>query len=195
MFIVLIHAFSLSIKPSVKLNIHNECSNVDFVSLTYATGYGLDCYRLPDYKVRVSDTMRFGFIIKSFSRSYGALICKLQRRQSHNSIKINKDTPNAAHLLVVWEAHEYELRVDALLVEDDKRLDWNTSNLGVLHEKNSNLFRLCSHFGTETWILDDDAALVTAFEIVNEGFLLNMTISEVEKYNCARMPAHVDPER
>jgi hypothetical protein len=196
MLIVLMYTVSLAIRQSFKLDIHNQCLNVDLVSPTYTTDDELECYRPPNYKVCVGDIMRSGFIIKWKRKSYGALIYRLQKEQSHESTEASEDASNAVHLLVVWEIDEFEkLCADALLVECDKRFDWEKDNLKELYLKNSDLFRLLPDSAKATWLLDDNVALMTKFEIMNRDHILNITISEVERDNCARMPVHIDLKR
>jgi hypothetical protein len=190
MSIVLICTISLPIQPSVKLNIYNQCLNVDLVSPTYITGYRSECHRPPDYKVCVGDTTRYSFIIKSNYATGGALIYKLQRKHMHKSTKIGKYTSRATHLLVVWEfSSSRVLYVDVILVRHDKRLD--KDDLKCLYRENFDRFRLCSDFATELWSLDDNTVLRTTFEIMNEDHLSTIIISEVEGDNGARMPAHI----
>jgi hypothetical protein len=75
---MLIHATSVKLRPTMKVNIHNQCLNVDLVSSIYTIGNGLECYKSPDYRVYAGNIMRSGFIInKSDDASYGVLICKL----------------------------------------------------------------------------------------------------------------------
>jgi hypothetical protein len=120
--IMLMYTVSLSIQPSFKLNIHNQCLNVDLISPTYIADK-LECHRPPDYKVCVGDTMRSGFIIKSDDMSCGILICRLKRKKAHESTEISEDTSNSACLLVVWEIFRSKgLYADVLLVEHDKGL-------------------------------------------------------------------------
>jgi hypothetical protein len=64
-----------------------------------------------------------------------------------------------------------------------------------LCHKNRNQFRLYSISVIETWLLNDNTALTTASEIMNEGYLLDITISEVGGCHCARIPAHIDSKR
>jgi hypothetical protein len=194
--IILIYTASLSIQPSFKLNIHNQCLHVDLASPTYVTSDGLECHRPPDHKVHAGDTMKFGFIIsKPGDEAYGVLIYGLQRRWSHESTNIDKGTSSAVQILVVWRiSGSKKLYVDTLLVEHDKGFDWNEDDLRELYSKNFDRFRLCPDSATETWLLDDNTALNTIFKIRNGGQLLNITISEVEKDN-TRMPVHIDSER
>jgi hypothetical protein len=192
MLIVLICAVRLDIWPSVKLDIHNQCLNIDLVSPTYIVSHRSECHRLPDYKVCVGNKMRSGFIIKSGNGSDGALIYRLQRKQTHKSIEIGKDTPSATHLLVVWEfSGSEELYADVLLVEHDNEFDWNKDNLKSLYRKNFGLFKWFTDSAIETWSLDNVTLMIT-FEIMNECHLLNIIISEIEKYNGARTPVRID---
>jgi hypothetical protein len=191
---VLMYVISLFVQPSIKLNIHNQCLDVDLASLVYVTSDGLECHRSPDYKVYAGDTMRSGFIIKSDDRSYGVLIYELQRKQSHKSTEIGEDTSSSVHLLVVWRISESkELYTDVLLVEHDKGSD--KDNLSTLYDKNISLFRLCPASVIETWLLNDNTALMITSEIMDKGQLLNITISEIERYDCVRKPAHTDLKR
>jgi hypothetical protein len=104
---MLIYSDSISIQSSFKLNIHSQCLNVDLISPVYITNDGLECYRAPGHRVCAGDAMRPSFILyTSCNKSNGALIYKLQRRQSYESIEISKDTSGAAYLLVVWEISE-----------------------------------------------------------------------------------------
>jgi hypothetical protein len=196
MLIILIYATRLNIRPSFKLNIYNQCLNVDLVSLTYITGNELECHRSPNHNACAGDTMRSGFIIKSNDASYGVLMYKLQKRQSHEFTEIGEGTSSATYLLVVWDISKYKtLYADVLLVKHDKGFAWEKGDLEELYRKNSDQFRLCPDPVTETWSLDDNIALMTAFEIIDEDHTLDITISEVERDNNTRMPVHIDLER
>jgi hypothetical protein len=98
--IALIYAVRLRIQPSVKLNIHNQCLNIDFVSPTYATDSDSECHRLPYRNVCAGDTKRSSYIVKSEDDGSGALIYKLQRKRMHESTDIVEDTSSGIYLLV-----------------------------------------------------------------------------------------------
>jgi hypothetical protein len=202
--IVLTYTVSIPIQPLFKLNIHNQCLNVDLVSPTYATGIEIELYRLPDHKVCAGNTTRSSFIICEYifpvRRAnfdiYGILIYRLQRKELNESTEVSEDMSSAAHLLVVWEVSESdELYADVLLVEYAKGFDWNEDGLKDFYRKSFHRSRLCPASTTETWPLDDNVALMTAFEIMNEECTLNITISEVERDNDTRMLAHIEPKR
>jgi hypothetical protein len=189
--IILLYGISLSIQPSIKLNIHNRCLNVDLVSPTYITRNWLGCYKAPDYKVCTGDMTRSCFVIGL--KNDGALIYRLQRKRSRESTEIDKDISSATQLLVIWRLSDSkELYTDVLLIKHDKGFD--KDNLEKLHHKNIYRFRLYSIPVIETWLLDDNTVLMTTFEIMNGDHTLNITISEIERYNGAMAPVHIDPE-
>jgi hypothetical protein len=197
MLIVLMYGSSLPIQPSVKLNIHNQCLNIDLVSPIYVTNYGLECYRAPDDNVHAGDIMRSGFIINKYSNeSFGTLIYRLQRRQLHEYTMINEYMSSVAQLLVTWRVSEFkELYADVLLVEHDKKFDWNKDNLMDLYRRNINQFRQYSHTVIDTWLSDANTALMTTFEVMDEELILNITISEAERDNNTRIPICIDPKK
>jgi hypothetical protein len=195
MLIVLIYTISLYIKPSIKLNIYNQCLNVDLISPTYIINDDLKWYRPPNHTVCTGDTMRTGFIVHDpGNESGGALIYRLQRKQSHEFTEMSEDTSDPTHILMVWEiSRSNELFADVLLLEHNKRFD--KDDLKDLYHKNINRFRLFPYSVTEIWSLYDNITLMTTFEIMNRGRILNINISEVKKDNNTRMPVHIDQER
>jgi hypothetical protein len=189
--IVLMYAVSIPIEPSFKLNIYNRCSTIDLLSPAYITHGWSKCCRAPNYRVCTGDIMRSGFIIKSDNEFDGALIYKLQKKQLHKSTENNRDTSSAVQLLVVWRIAEFKvLYADILLVKHDKRLD--KDNLRELYHGNFCRFRLCPDATTETWSLDGNTGLLTAFNTTyRENLILNITISEVEREITMREYQHI----
>jgi hypothetical protein len=196
MLIVLIYAVRLHIWPSFKLNIHNQCLNVDLVS-PYITNNGLKFYRAPDREACAGNIMRSCFIVyNACQEPAGALICKLQRKKLYESTEIDQGTSSTAQLLVVWNfSRSRKLYANVLLIEHDKGFDWDKDSLRQLHCKNIDQFRLCPVTATETWSLDDNTTLMTILEIMNEDRTLDIAISEVERYNYAKKLVHIDPKR
>jgi hypothetical protein len=196
MLIILTYVVSLSIKPSVKLDIHNRCLNVDLESPIYINADKSECHRPPKYKVCVGDTMRSAFTIESDDVSVGGvLIYNLQRKRIHESIEFGKDTSSTVHLLIVWHIFESKLEADVLLVGHDKVFDWNRDALIKLYTENSERFRWFCSSATETWSLDDNVTFITTLKIINEDHILNITVAEAGKDNNARTPAHIDLKR
>jgi hypothetical protein len=188
------YTVSIPIEPLFKLNIHNQCSDVDLISSTYIIHGWSECYRPPDYKVCTGDTMRSGFIIKSDNEFDGALIYKLQKKQLHKSTEISEDISNVIQLLVVWRiSASKKLYAAVLLVEHDKGLD--KDDLRELYHRNFGRFRLCPDATAEAWSLDDNTALKTTCNIMDEDHILDITVSEVERDNSAKIPTYIDSER
>jgi hypothetical protein len=196
MLIVLMCAASFSIGPLFKLSIYNQCSNFDLVFPIYAAGTELECCRPPEYKVCAGSLMKSTFIVGSDDVSIcGALIYKLQRKQTHESIEFGKDTSNSVYLLVVWRTFKSKLDADVLLVGHDKEFDWNKDSLIDLFNKNSRRFKWYHLIAIEKWSLNDNTASSTTLWIKNEDRTLDIIISEVERGDSAKIPAHVDLER
>jgi hypothetical protein len=195
MTIVLMYAVSIRIQPTFKLNIHNRCLSVDLVSPVYITNNMLECYRPPNPKVCVGSVMGSCFTVLSRkTESHGALIYRLQRKQPHESTEINKSISSAVHILITWKLFEFKtLYADLLLIEHEK--GFGKVNLKKLRHENVSRFRMCSDFAAEMWSLDDNTALMTKFEVMNKGRLLNVSILEVGRDNGARSIAHISPER
>jgi hypothetical protein len=195
MLIVLMYAVRLNIRPSAKLDIYNQCSNIDLVSLVYIIDNKLEWHRAPNHKVCAGDTMRSGFIIKLDDGAGGALTYRLQRKQKYKSTQVNEDTSSTVQLLVIWSIESMNLYADVLLVEHDKRLDWSKDNLRNFYKMNVGHFMLYPDSTTETWSLNDNIALMITSEIMSEGRTLSIIITEIERYNDVRIPAHINLER
>jgi hypothetical protein len=191
--IMLIYAISLSIEPTVKLNINNQCSSINLISPTYVTDGSLEFHRLPDHKVCAGDAISLGFISKSDDTSTVILVYQLQTWYAHESTGIIKYTSGVVHLLMIWDiSKSYFSQADVLLVECDKKLD--KDDLNDFYCENRNMFRQ-SDYATETWSLDDNTALMIEFDIIDEDRTLDIIIYEVDGYNSTRMPIHIDPKR
>jgi hypothetical protein len=188
------YAVRYTIQPSIKMNIYNQCSNVDLISPVYITGYGLKYCNSPGYRVCAGSTMKSSLIIYDpESEPDGALIYRLQKRNPYKSIRFGRNTSGASHLLIMWRSKFKELCADVLLIEHDKGLDKN--DLNDLYRKNNDRLSPYSDPVLETWLLDGNTALMATFEIMNEDCILNITISEIRKDNSTRAPVHIDPER
>jgi hypothetical protein len=190
MLIVLIYMISLSIQPSFKLVIHNQCLNVDLVYPTYITDDGLECHKPPNYKVRAENIMKSGFIIKSNNASFGLLMYKLQREKKYESAETGEDTSNNVHLLVIWRiSKSKELHAGVLLVEHTKLKKLYHENHGRLKEYNNTT--------SDTWFMDDNMALKTLFNAKDlKGNLeLSIFIFEEKKRDYAMRTFCIDLTR
>jgi hypothetical protein len=186
MLIALIYAVRLTIRPSIKLIIHNQCLNVGLVSPIYITGNKIECHRPPKSKVCAGDRMKSSFTIKSDDKSYGVLIYKLQEKQKHESTEISKDTSNNVHLLVVWCILESdELYADVLLVEYDKGFTWNEDKLNKLHHENHDRLKKYDNTASYICFMNNNMALKTTFNVkyLKGTHELNISITEKREMN------------
>jgi hypothetical protein len=190
MLIVLMYAVRPRIPRSIRLNIHNQCLNIDLLYPAYIDGGYSECHRPPSYKVCAGDTMRTNFMIDPDTWHYGALIYRLKRRQSYES---TEDASSATHLLVGWGLYneDEEFRADVLLIEHDKRFIWDRNDLRKLNDVNPDMFRVYSGPVTKRWLLSDNVALMAEFRIMKKSRIWNITISEVERNNNMKMPIHI----
>jgi hypothetical protein len=197
MLIVLIYTVGLPIPLLVKLNIHNQCLNVDLVSPTYTTTNELECHRPPDYKVRAGDTMRSNLMVKSYYKPYGILIYKIQIKQEHESTE-TEDISNDVHLLVAWKFSEFKkLFADVLLVEHAKDFVWNEDKLKKPYYKNHGQLRKHNNTISDTWLVGNNIVLKTTFSArdLKEDTELSISISEEEKGDYAVRPFYIHLER
>jgi hypothetical protein len=105
----------------------------------------------PEYKAYVGDIMRSSFAIRSEDLLGGSLICKLQRKQSHDSAVIDQDTSSIAQPLVVWNISGCnKSHVDILLVEHTKEFSWNEDKLRKLYDKNYDWLKECNDITSDT---------------------------------------------
>jgi hypothetical protein len=195
--IVLMYTVSLPIRPSFKLNIYNRCLNVGLASPVCITSDELECHRVPDYEACTGGTMRSCFVIKSDDESYGVLMYKLQRKRTHKSAEISKDTSSIAQILVVWRISESkELYTNVLLVEHDNSLIWNEDKLNKLYHKNHDWLKEYTDTTSDTWLVDNDIVLKTTFSVkdLKGNPELNISISE-ENDDYTIRPLCVDLER
>jgi hypothetical protein len=194
MLIVLTYIASLSEGLLFRLNIHNQCSNVDLISPIYNIGEGLEWYKSPGHGVCAGNTMRSSFIIKSQYGRVGALIYRLQKWQTYKSTEISEDTSSTVQLLVIWEFSEFEgLCANVLLLEHDKKLEWDEDDLERLYHKNIDQYRLYSRTVIERWLLNDNNVLKTRFEVMNEDRTLNIIISKVKINKSMRTQVFIHP--
>jgi hypothetical protein len=210
---VLTYTVRLPIKPSFKLDIHkffhhkkegsflrlhihNRCLNANLIFPVHVIDNNLECHKAPD-KVYAGNIMRSDFIIKSGDKLYGALIYRLQRKQTHGSTEISNNISNATHLLVVWDISTFKnVYIDVLLVESDRAFTWNEGDLRELHYRNLDQIKEYNGPTSNTWFMDNNMALKTSFKVrdLEENLELNITISE-EKDGCAMRPIWINTER
>jgi hypothetical protein len=198
MMIMLMYMTSLPMQPSFKLDIHNQCLNVNLASPIYINGDGLECHRPPDYKVYAGDTMRSGFMINKLDdESYGVLTYRLQRRQSHGFTETGENTSSATHLLVIWRISRFKkLYADVLLVEHAKAFTWNEDKLNKLYHENHDQLKECNGTISDTLSMDDNMILKTTFSarFLRENSELSVSISE-ERYEHAIRLFRIDLRR
>jgi hypothetical protein len=196
--IMLISVVSLEFQFPACIAIHNQCSNIELVSPVYF-GNEVVCPKLSDQQMNISAKMRTCFEINAARDDFeGALLFKLQRyvgsNAQHNTdtltIKTNKNETKCVQMFVAWKIISSEPFVHVVLVEHTKEFTWNEDALKKLYYGNHHQFWGYDDVISDTWFIDDNMALRTAFGVrdLKGNFELNISISEGERDTYAIKP-------
>jgi hypothetical protein len=190
---ILIHTISFEHQPSMKVNIHNQCS--DF-KLTGRNGFKncTDWNKEPDVEVDAGSTTN-AILTSYWAEFKGAIMYKLQRK----SVKSNDQLRSTSILLcIAWRSEGYKkLRVFVHLIECDKTFYWNECKLREYYQRYAS--QLNTYIGPikDTWLLDGDTVLTTRLELdfTQRDGVLNIAISEGIKGEYTKRPIWINPER
>jgi hypothetical protein len=192
-FSVLICVVSLTLQLPVLLNIHNRCQDINLTSLVYFMDGGW-WNVLPDQGIDANAIMRNRIKPDSGQNVLeGALVYKIQKRQNTESDELIQDESKHIQLLVVWHVdHIKGLRVRALLIEHDKKLD--EDKLRWLYQKYWHSLNAWIDPIESNWMLDDATMLATTIKTMNGGYRWDIFISEGMEDNFEK-PLWIDAER
>jgi hypothetical protein len=134
-FYVLIRIVSLVLRSPILLNIYNVYQGISLISPTYFI-HGGSLYVAPDQEIDANFMMRNWLKFDSGQDILeGALIYRIQRQHAEFDKPI-QDGLEDIQLLIVWRGeYKKELHVHILLVEHDKRFNWDKDKLRRLHQK------------------------------------------------------------
>jgi hypothetical protein len=124
----------------------------------------------------------------------GALVYKIQRKHIESG-KLIQDESKSIQLLVAWHAdHTRGLDVRALLVEHDKKFNWDEDKLRKLHQKYWHSLKSWVNPIGSNWLLNDATVLATPVKAMNGGYRWDIFISKGTKNNIKK-PLWFDVER
>jgi hypothetical protein len=163
--------FSLALRPSLSLNIHNQCHAINLTSLVYFI-HGGKWHVVPDSEIYVNDVMRNRLKFNSGQDIFeGALAYKIQHTES------TRNESKSIWLLVAWHGeHRKGLHVRASVVERNKRLD--EDRLRKLYQKH---WPLLKEQSKSKWELNNTTKLETTIKLMNGGYRWDIFISEEKK--------------
>jgi hypothetical protein len=197
--IMLTYTVSLALQLPPSVTIHNQCPNIELVAPIYF-GNGAVCPRLSGQQIDIGTAIKIRFEINPIQDEFeGALLYKLQRRPDRNGTNTftEANEKTHVHMLVAWRVRHSKPFVYVVLIKYTKEFIWNEDRLRKLYSKNHN--RLKKQVGTtlDTWLIDDNITLKTAFRVKNlkECFELDISISEKERDDDAMRPLYVNLKR
>jgi hypothetical protein len=189
---ILIHTISFAPRPTIEVNIHNRCSDVD---LRFGAWFntGLDWNWYFDEEVDAGSMMSVK-LTPFLSTSGSILTYKLQSEHGRFG---NQPESTYIQLFIVWKYEVYkELRVCTHLVECDEYVRWNEAKLEEYYQRYAN--QLSTYTGPirDTWLMHDNRVLMTVSELyfTQSDSILNITISESVEDEHSKRPKRIDPE-
>jgi hypothetical protein len=185
------HTISFRLRPTMKMNIHNQCS--DF-KLTNQRNSNRRWYSERDKEVDAGSMMSVD-LISYRAESRDSLMYKLQRKYVKSG-----DQPESTYtlLFVAWRSEGYKvLRARVQFLECDKTFPWDVIDQEEYYQKYTNQLSTYTVPIKDTWLMHDGTVLMTRLELdfSQRDGVLNITISEGAKDEHTKRPVWLDPER
>jgi hypothetical protein len=187
---ILMRMISFKSQPTMKVNIHNQCSNFRLKDRKYLST-GEDWQPYLGEEVDTDHMMRVGF--KSPPAMFeDGIMCKLQREHV-------KPGNQSTHILLFigWKSEGYKkLHAFAQLIEYDKHVHWDKYTLKEYYQRY--ISQISTYIGhiKDTWLIDGNIVLMTRLELdfTQRDGVLNVTISERAEDDYTRRPDKINPE-
>jgi hypothetical protein len=187
---MLIYTISFERRPSMKVNIHNQCS--DF-KLTSRKWFNTCAYwnESPGEEVDARSMMSVG-LISSLTEFEGSLMYQLQRKRVESDDQLES---TYTLLFITWKSEGYkELRARVHLIVCDKQIKWNGYRLREYYQRC--VSQLCTYTGPieDTWLLHGGTVLMIGLELyfTQRDGVLSVTISDGVKDNHTKIPELID---
>jgi hypothetical protein len=180
------HTISIIPQSTMKLNIHNQCSDFKLTDNGYFSN-GVHWIKYPIREVDAGSMMSADLI--PFLSTFEGVLTHELKKESVKSIPIR--------LFVAWKSKGYkEFHVFVQLIEYDEKFFRYTTKLEMYYQRYVN--QLLTYTGPikDTWSLDYDTVLMTRLELdfVQRDSVLNLTISEGARDDHTKIPELIDPK-
>jgi hypothetical protein len=190
---ILIHTISFRFQPTMKVNIHNQCSNFKLERRGY---FNIGAYynEKPAEEVDTS-SMKSVDLIPFLSTFGGVLTYVLQRKDVKPSDRFES---TRIRLLVVWKSEGYKkLRTFVHLIEFNKWPRWSGAKMEEYYQRYVNQLNTYIDPIKDTWLMPDSIVLMTRLELdfTQRDGILNVTISEGMSDEHTRRPEWVNLNR
>jgi hypothetical protein len=169
--------------PKMTFIIHHQFPGVELISPVYFSLFATCCLS-PDQRVDFSSTTQADFNIHpNRNVSIGALMYKLQRKnidQSNGETISSKEEATCIQFIIIWKVKNHsEFHAYPFLIEHDEGHVWDSAKLMELAFV-CGLLNIQYIPTEETWLMHDNAVLMTSLNITHEEecYKLEMTISE-----------------
>jgi hypothetical protein len=189
---ILIYTISYLPQPTMKVNIHNQCSNF---KLQYVGCFSNGAYwdEKPDEELDTDSMISVG--LRPFRAVFeGIIMYVLQGKHVESS---NQLEPTYILLSMTWKSEGYKkLRVFSNLIECEEWSYWGTAELQEYYQRCAG--QLCRYTGPikDTWLIPDGAVLMTGLELdfTQRDGVLSVTISECTRNERTRKLRWVNPK-
>jgi hypothetical protein len=190
---ILMYTISVKRRSTMKVNIHNQCSDFKLQCLGYFNN-GAYWNKDPDWGVDEGD-MKNADLMPFRAKFKGALIHVLERKHVKTG---NQPEPTDILLFVAWESEGYKkFRAFVHLIECDKWFYWSGVLLEEYYQKCVNQFSTYTGPIEDTWLIPDGTVLMTILELdfTQRDGVLSITISEGTSDDHTKRPEWIDLEK
>jgi hypothetical protein len=189
------HTISFGFQPTMKVNIHNECTRFMLLRQEYFS-IGATRDSEPNLKANAGSMMSVDFKY-SLATFEGALICKLERERSKTETKDQSELIYNL-LLVVWKSEGYRnFHVLVRLIECDNTFHWDKIKPEVYYQRYASQLSTYTSPIRNTWLTRDGTVLMTRLklDLMKKDGILDLTISEKNRDGRSNRPEWINLER
>jgi hypothetical protein len=181
---------SVEAQPTMKMNIHNQCSGFKLMNQRYF-GNGTNWSNELDEEVDVGNITNAN-LTPLLAVFRGAAMYELQRKRVESDDQLKSIY---TLLFVGWKTEGYKkLHVFIQLMEYDKTFRWQNYKLEEYYQRYDNQFSTYTDSIKDIWLMHDGTVLMTKLELdftLQDG-VLNIIISEGVKDEYTKRPVWLD---
>jgi hypothetical protein len=189
------YVISFALESPVLLNIYNQCQGINLISPVCFLGSGKCVGVVLEQKIDAFCAGRnFFMFYPGQDILEGILVYKMQIKHAEPDEFI-QDKSKSIQILIAWHVeNKKKLDVRVLLVEHERKFNWDENKLRKLYQKYWHIFMVWLHPTGFNCMLNDTTILVTTVNIMNGGYRWDIFISERMGDNTIR-PLWVNTER
>jgi hypothetical protein len=189
---ILTHTISFRLRPPMKVNIHNQCSDFNLTNRNWYKTHA-SWNKEPAEEINAGNMMS-AVLTSSWAGFRGMVIYQLQKCAKSD------DQLESIYTLffIAWKHECYKkLRVFVKLIECDKTFHWNKIGPKEYYQRYAS--QLSTYTGPikDTWLIHDGIVLMTRLELnfTQSDDELNIVISEGVKDEHIKRPVWIHPGR